>query len=103
MIEVINSVSLQVNSSAAANWRQLSANVQGEVPVQVYFSLPAQLVTVNGATNTGTAAEAEASAGRLMYYPGGIVYQLYCDPCKTWVRQNATTGSASTAYVIKQS
>ena len=103
MIEVLSTVSLAVNSSAAANWVQLSANVQGEVPIQVYFSLAAQLVTLNGATNTGTAAQAEAAAGRLMYYPAGIVYQLYCDPSKTWVRQNATTGSASTGYVLKQS
>lgn len=103
MIEVLSSVSLQVNSSAAANWRQLSANVQGEVPIQVYFSLAAQLVIVNGATNTNTAAESESTSGRLMYYPAGIVYQLYCDPSKTWVRQNATSGSPSTAYVVKQS
>ncbi len=103
MIEVLASVTLPVNTSAAANWRQLSSTTQGEVPLQVYFSLAAQLVTVNGSSNTNTAAESEALAGRLMYYPAGIVYQLYCDPSKTWVRQNATSGSATTGYVVKQS
>ena len=103
MIEVLTNVGLAVNSGAAANWAQLSANVQGEVPIQVYFTLAAQLVTVTGATNNGAAAQTEASNSRLMYYPAGIVYQLYCDPSRTWVRQNASSGSASTAYVLKQS
>lgn len=102
MIEVLSTVTLKGNTPAAADWRQLSTTVQGEIPIQVYFGLAAQLVTVNGPTNNGTAAQAEATAGRLMYYPAGIVYQLFCDPSKTWVRQN---GSAvdNTAYVVKQS
>jgi len=103
MIQALNTVTLKNYTNAAADWRQVSSVVQGEVPIQIYFVLAAQLVTVNGATNDGTAAQAEFGAGRVMYYPAGIVYQMFCDPTKTWVRQNTASGSDSSAYVFKQS
>jgi hypothetical protein len=103
MIQALSNVTLKNYTNAAADWRQLSSVVQGEVPIQVYFVLAAQLVTVNGATNDGTAAQAEFTAGRSMYYPAGIVYQMFCDPSRTWVRQNTASGADNTAFVFKQS
>jgi hypothetical protein len=90
-VAVLTQVSYNISSGA---FKQL-ATVVGEIDILMYTNSSIFLVCP---ADDATAAAAENSAGRSLILPSGVT-ALKVDPCKTWI---ISTGSAGTAYIIRQ-